>query len=138
MARSRFDTTRRLVYVRAGLTGPLGRADLLLAIDTGSALTLIRTDRLRAAGYDPAAAVERRKVRSATGEQHVPVLTVGLDCLGHSRTLLAGANEFSERFRGDGVLGLDFFAAGRLTIDTAAGWIAFRPRSARRWWRPWG
>ncbi|HZY90066.1 MAG TPA: aspartyl protease family protein [Gemmataceae bacterium] len=120
-----FDPTQGLIVVSAVVEGPAGRVLTHLALDTGATDTAIGAARLQAAGYDPAAAPQQVQVITASGVEHVPLLTVArLTALGKDRnafpvlglTLPAATSV-------EGVLGLDFLRGRALNIDFRTGQI---------------
>lgn len=120
----RFDTKSRLILVRAIVFGPLGRANLRLAVDTGASRTTIDPIRLEAVGL-AASSSETHKFTTASGIELAPLVTVprlksieteqiGLQVL---------AYRLPPRATFDGLLGLDFFRDKRLQIDFRRGTI---------------
>ena len=119
----RFDRDAGLIVVRAELHGPSGSALMHLALDTGATGTVVNAGALVAVGYDPSLAPERVQVTTGSGVEYAPLVTVtcllalgrarrSFPVLGHTLPASAGV---------DGLLGLDFLAGRRLTIDFRDG-----------------
>lgn len=123
-----FNAREGLVIVRARIWGPTGDALLRLALDTGASSTSVRTGVLVSIGYDPAAALERVQVTTASGVEFVSRLSVHkLEALGQSRTHFAVlCHTLPPSASVDGVLGLNFLREHRLVIDFRTGLIDLR------------
>jgi len=118
-----FQPETGLIIVDTRVWGTVGDFSLRLALDTGAAVTTIGSHVLTSLGYDPASAVERVQVTTASGVEIVPRVRVRkLHALGKMRrdfpvlclTLPPSA-------RVDGVLGLDFMRGLRLVVDFREG-----------------
>jgi predicted aspartyl protease len=122
-----FNGREGLIIVRVQVTGPAGSAVLQLALDTGATSTLINTGLLVALGYDPASTSERVEVTTGSGIEFAPrVVLEKILALGASRSSFAVLSHTLPPSAGvDGVLGLDFFRNGHLTIDFRQGTLAF-------------
>ena len=105
-----FDPSQGPIVIEASLSGPLGKADLRLILDTGATTSLIRSTILVAVGYDPDTSPDRITVAMGNGVELVPRITLNrFSALGRHRlafpvpahTLLPAAGI-------DGLLGVDF------------------------------
>jgi len=123
-----FDAGQGLVVMPARMWGPFGDAVVHLALDTGATYTLVRAAILVSIGYDPATALERLQVTTASGVEFVPRLRIQrLEALSQSRAhfdLLCLTLPPTTSV--DGVLGLDFVRGQRLVIDFRKGLIDLR------------
>jgi predicted aspartyl protease len=123
----RFDRNAGLIVVSAELYGPSGTALVRFALDTGATGTVVNVGVLVAAGYDPSLAPERIQVTTGSGVEYAPLVTVSrLLALGRDRRsfpMLAHTLPPSAGI--DGLLGLDFLAGGRLTVDFREGLLDF-------------
>jgi hypothetical protein len=113
------------ITVDGSLSGPLGHVDLRLILDTGATISLILSNILITAGYDPDASPDRVAVVMGGGIQLIPRVVLnrfsalgqhrlGLPVLAHTLPPAAGI---------DGLLGLDFLRGMVLTLDFRAGQI---------------
>ncbi len=113
------------ILVIAEMSGPRGRANARLVLNTGASGSLLHPEILRSADYDPAASTDLARITTGTGSATVPRLmfnrlsalgrhAIGLRVLAHALTAGAGV---------DGLLGLDFFRGLAPTIDFRAGRI---------------
>lgn len=123
-----FDPRRRLIVITARIWGPLADTHLQLALDTGATSTLINTDRLVAAGCDPALAPQRVRITTGSGIEYVPHLAIDMiEALGPQRTSFPVlCHTLPPSTSVDGILGLDFLRNHRLSIDFRAGRITLR------------
>ncbi len=125
----RFDGRQGLVIVPTEITGPSGKAQLRLALDTGATSTLIRPVHLAALGYDPALSQERVQMTTGSGVEFVVRLRLmRIRALGHGRdSFPVLSHTLPPSATVDGLLGLDFFREGRLELDFRVGIVAFVP-----------
>lgn len=90
-----------------------------MALDTGSAFTVLHPAVLRAVGYQEINAVRWQRVATASDMMSAPVMVVeGLFALGRQRTdqeIVAHALPRGVQFHG--LLGIDLLGGSRLTID---------------------
>jgi predicted aspartyl protease len=116
-----FDPNHDLILVDAELEGPSGTVGLVLALDTGAAVTVIGEGFLAAVGYPPTG--QPVSLVSASGQVTVNLTTVTrLRALGQEQTQLSVlAHTLPAAAGADGVLGLDFFRGLTLTIDFRQG-----------------
>ena len=133
-----FDPAARSVLVPVVVGGPRLARLFRFAVDTGATQTGIRTEHLRALGYDLTRPVGRKRIRAATGSVVVPLYRVtSLASLGQTRTdFPVAAQDLPLTVEADGLLGLDFFRRLVLTLDFARGLASLGP--PRRWWQLWG
>jgi hypothetical protein len=120
-----FDAQRGLIIVNGALTGPSGVAFLRLAIDTGATSSLINSALLVSVGYDPATAPDRVEITTGSGvDFSVRLVVEKLSCLGKERLAFPVLAHTLPTSAGvDGLIGLDYFRGGRLTIDFIVGQI---------------
>lgn len=108
-----------LIVVGVELHGPTGIAIVRLALDTGATRTLINASVLTAAGYELELVNDRVEMTTGSGLEYVPriavrrIATLGITrenhlVVGHTLPASAGI---------DGLLGVDFFAETKLTIN---------------------
>jgi len=123
-----FDASKGPVIVEASCSGPVGRFDLKLILDTGATNSLIRDAALAAVGYDPDASPARTIVTTGSGLVSVPIIllnrfsALGVHRLGFPvlcHTLPVGAGV-------DGLLGLDFLRGTEVPLDFRLGRIELR------------
>jgi len=124
-----FNPVADLIVVESRLWGPGGRVRLSLAIDTGSATTVVAPHIVDDLGYNPRHGVAVTTVRSAVGEEHGYILTVSrLAALGfmisrfpvHVFDLAAGHGI-------DGLIGLSFLRNFDYAVRSIVGTITVRP-----------
>ncbi|MXX10613.1 MAG: hypothetical protein F4Z68_04265 [Nitrospira sp. SB0667_bin_9] len=120
-----FDPQQGLIFVSAELWGPNGSAVLRLALDTGATFTVVNIGMLVALGYDPALITDRIQVTTGSGVEFVPRVTLDrIMALGQKRTEFPVLGHTLPPSTGvDGLLGIDFFRGGNLTIDFHAGQV---------------
>jgi hypothetical protein len=113
------------VLVEAEVSGPAGRINVTLVLDTGATETLLSLSVLRLIGYDPDAAVDFARVATGSAVTMVPRITVNrLSALGkHAIGLQVLAHDLPPEAAVDGLLGLDFFRGHVLSIDFVADQI---------------
>lgn len=121
----RFPTSIPLVMREVRITGPNGTISVDLILDTGAVLTALSWSDLRAIGYDPAVAAERREIITANGVVEVPKLRVAHIAVG---PLVASAvdvicHDIPELTRARGLLGLSFLERFRTVIDYRGGYV---------------
>ena len=121
----RFDPHDRLVVVGAKIWGPLGSANIQLAVDTGATATIIRASRLELVGYDPTSATSHTRVAMGAGVERVPTIVLErIEALEQERTEMnVLCHTLPPGVIVDGLLGLGFFRGLSLQIDFRAGWI---------------
>ncbi len=121
-----FDARQGPIHVEAEISGPTGRSNLRLLLDTGATTSLIATAMLVAVGYDPDASTSRVAVTMGSGVEFVPrIVLTRLTTLGQHRI---GFSVLSHPLPGeagvDGLLGLDFLRGHVVTLDFRGGLIA--------------
>ena len=120
-----FDATQGPIHIEVEISGPTGRSNLRLLLDTGATTSLIDPTMLVAVGYAPDPTTDRVQVTMGNGVESVPrvVLTrltalgqhrFGFPVLSHPLPPDAGA---------DGLLGLDFLRGQVLTLDFQVGLV---------------
>jgi len=120
-----FNPSQGPIIVEASLSGPMGRADLRLILDTGATTSLIRSTILVAVGYDPDTSPDRITVAMGNGVELVPRITLNrFSALGRHRLAFPVlAHSLPPAAGIDGLLGLDFLRRSVLTLDLLAGRI---------------
>lgn len=121
-----FDPRQGPILIEAEVSGPTGRSNLQLLLDTGATMTVIDPTLLVAVGYDPAASPDRVQVAMGGGVASVPRLVLNrLTVLGHHRIGIAVLSHALPPEAGvDGLLELDFLRGRILNLDFQAGLIA--------------
>jgi len=120
-----FDATRGPIHVEAEVSGPTGRTNLRLLLDTGATTSLIDPTLLDAVGYTPDASTDRVPVTMGNGVQSMPrVVLTRLTALGQHRFGFGVLSHPLPPGAGvDGLLGLDFLRGQVLTLDFRAGLV---------------
>jgi hypothetical protein len=115
------------MIVEAGLSGPLGQADLRGILDTGATTSLIRSTLLVAVGYAPDAAVDRLLVTMGNSIESFPRVVLNrFSALGQHRIGMPVLSHTLPPTTGiDGLLALDFLRGTVLTLDFQRGQITF-------------
>lgn len=118
-----FSLRQGLVYVPVVVFGPRGRAALRFVLDTGTARTMVAESAALLLGFTPEASLRQTRVASVLGaETGCLVRTRRVHALGWDRNEFEVAcHRFAPVAQVDGLLGLDFFAGLKLTIDFVAG-----------------
>ena len=125
----RFTFHEGLLYVPVLVFGPRGRAALRFVLDTGTARTMIAEGAARLLGFTPEGAIRKTRVASVLGaETGFLVRARRLHSLGWDRDAFEIAcHRFAPEAQVDGLLGVDFFADLKLTVNFAAGTIELVP-----------
>ena len=120
-----FNAKAGLILVGAEVSGPTGKADATLVLDTGATSTSLNRNLLCSVGYDPDAATESVRMTTGTTVELVPRLTVTRVSVHgrHAVGLRVLAHDLPAEAAVDGLLGLDFFRDLSLTTDFRAGQI---------------
>ena len=123
-----FDAQHGLIIVAARIWGPTGDAGATLALDTGATTSVVDTKLLALIGYDPAAIPQRVRMTTGSGIEFAPKFPVErIQALGQGRSQFPIlAHTLPPNVSVDGLLGLDFLRALRLTIDFRKGQITLR------------
>ena len=125
---TRFDPNSDLIIVKARIWGPGGRTPASLAVDTGSAHTVIAAGLVDDLGYSPRQGEQISTVRTAVGKEQGYLLRIS-----RFWALGFGISDFRvhvfdlpDGFGIDGLVGLSFlrrfnvelrFAEGRMLVD---------------------
>jgi hypothetical protein len=120
---------RAMVVVSAQILGPLGEGNADLLVDTGAAYSMLSLIVLRAVGYEPDMATDRRTAVTASRPEIIPVLQVQrFRALGKERlNFPVLCHNLPAGLQVDGLLGLDFIRRHRLNLDFISGFISLRP-----------
>ena len=109
-ARATFDSQRDLIYLTAKVYGPFGWANANLALDTGAAFCILRSDLLFAIGYHVDVMLPSAVIITASREEPVKILMVekiqAIDQLVENLQVIC--HDLPESSGVDGVLGLNF------------------------------
>jgi aspartyl protease family protein len=121
----RFPPNASSIRLPVLVRGPNKDSYLFMFLDTGASRTMLTWEAAVNCGYDPAAG-GRFQVVTASGFEMCSEITlsefVALGrCLHDFPTI---CHPLPTALRGDGLLGLDFFRATRLTIDFRVGEVA--------------
>jgi predicted aspartyl protease len=113
------------IVVAVEISGPKGKVDALLLLDTGATTSTINRKVLQVAGYDPSSITEFVEITAGTGTASVPRLMLNrLSALGkHAIGIRVLAHDLPAGVAVDGLLGLDFFRDLLLTLDFRQGLI---------------
>jgi predicted aspartyl protease len=121
-----FNPSRGPVLVEAEFSGPLGRNNARLVLDTGATTSMINILPLVASGYDPDQSARKVDIETGNGIITAPLIILNrLTALGQHRigfSVAAGA--LPSGIGIDGLLGLDFLRGHVLTLDFQCGQIA--------------
>lgn len=113
----------KLILVLGRICGPDGDVAVRLALDTGATYSVIDSEILALAGYDPVACGDRVRISTASGIEFCPrVVLSKFECL--DRQVLdfpVLGHALPEGTAVDGLLGLDFLHGTRLTLDFKSG-----------------
>lgn len=125
-----FDPDAELVWVGGRLVGR-GRksCSLVLALDTGTANTLIDPRVAKAVGLDKSLAIGYGRVRGVAGPavRGPRIVAPAIEVLGRTLTdFVITCLPLSDDETVDGVLGLDFVRKTRLTLDFEVGLITLQ------------
>jgi predicted aspartyl protease len=120
---TRFDPKSDLIIVKARVWGPTGKTPASLAVDTGSAHTVIAASLIDDLGYSPRQGEEITTVRTAVGKEHGYVMRVS-----RFWTLGFAVSDFPvhvfdlpDGFGIDGLVGLSFLRQFKVEIRLAEG-----------------
>ena len=120
-----FDAKLPFVKVTGILIGPQSLRPVIFALDTGATVSSLSEAALQSVGYDLNENLRQFRVLTGAGEIFAPEIVVqdliALDRMRSNFALLAQTLPFDAPF--DGLLGLDFLAQMRLTLDFARGEI---------------
>ena len=120
---TRFDPASDLIIVRARVWGPGGKTPVSLALDTGSAHTVITAGLLDDLGYSPRQGEGITTVRTAVGQEHGYVMRVSrFWALGFAVTdFPVHVFDLPDGFGIDGLIGLTFLRQLHIEIRLAEG-----------------
>jgi predicted aspartyl protease len=125
MASTSFDPSGDLIVVAATVSGPLGIAQVRLAVDTGSAATVLVPDVLDELGYSPRDGRGFTTVTTAVGQEQGYLLRVhAIEALGFTEyELPVHVFDLASRIGIDGLIGLNFLERFNYEIRSAEGRI---------------
>jgi len=117
---------RKLILIPTRVFGPTGEQLILrFILDTGATSSMLSWSKATKLGYSPMSSSERAEVSTASGVEYAPVIHVlRLEALGQQFKdfpILCHSLPFT--VDADGILGLDFLAGHRLTIDFRIGLV---------------
>lgn len=127
-----FDPEGDLIVVNATVRGPRGSFPARLALDTGSAATVLVPDLVDEIGYTARDGTVRTSVTTAIGEEHGYLLKVAqLEALGFTVTAFpVHVFDLANRHGIEGLVGLNFlrrfnceirFEEGRILVEQIEG-----------------
>ncbi len=127
---TRFDPASDLIIVKARIWGPRGMTPVSLALDTGSAHTVIAAGLIDDLGYNPRQGEQIATVRTAVGKEQGYLLRISrFWALGFAVSdFRVHVFDLPDGFGIDGLIGLSFLrqfnvelrlAEGRLLVDRA-------------------
>jgi hypothetical protein len=131
---TRFDPSRDLI-VKALLWGPSGiQADFKVAVDTGSAVTVLSPTILDRLGYSPRDGETAAIMRSAVAEEPGYLIRIKrFRTLGYEFTdFRVHAHDLPEGFEIEGLLGLNFLRAFNYEVRSGEGRIRVERLAGRR------
>jgi predicted aspartyl protease len=120
---TRFDPASDLIIVKAHIWGPGGKTPASLALDTGSAHTVIAAGLVDDLGYSPRQGEEITTVRTAVGKEHGYVMRVSrFWALGFTvSSFPVHVFDLPDGFGIDGLVGLSFLRQFNIEIRLAEG-----------------
>ena len=129
-----FDPEADLIVVNATIWGPRGSIPARMAIDTGSAATVLIPDVVDELGYSARDGMTRTSVTTAIGKEHGYLLKVSqLDALGFTRTAFPiHVFELANRYWIEGLIGLNLLQGFNYEIRSEEGRIFVEEIASRR------
>lgn len=125
-----FDVHGRLIFVAAAVTGPTGRANLELVLDTGAAMTTLVPSVVEAIGYTATDSIRRTVTRTAAANEYGYLIELDeISTLGVTVPSLY-VNVAELGYGVDGVLGMNFLIDFNLEIRPRERRIAIEPATA--------
>lgn len=120
-----FDPDAELIVVNATIRGPRGSTVARMAIDTGSAATVIVPDVLDEIGYSARDGSARTSVTTAVGQEHGFLLKVEeFEALGFTLSAFrVNVFELANSYGIEGLIGLNFLERFNYEIRSAEGRI---------------
>ena len=120
-----FEPLKDLIVVEAKVWGPRGYADLRLALDTGSAHSVIMPEIMDVLGFNPRDGAVITGVYSAIGKEQGYLIKVPqFSTLGFTLTdFPIHVFDLADRYGIDGVVGLSFLHRYNYTVRSAEGRI---------------
>jgi hypothetical protein len=120
-----FTPFRDLIIVEAMIWGPQGQHELDLALDTGSAHTVILPDIMDDLGFNPRDGAVITGVYSAVGKEQGYLIKVPrFEALGFTRTdFPIHVFDLADRYGIDGLIGLSFLHHYNYAVRSAEGQI---------------
>jgi predicted aspartyl protease len=124
----KFEVSDNIIRIGAEIHGPRAIIIASLALDTGASTTMLNTEILRMAGYDPARGSETLLITGST----IPtarLLTIDrLDAAGQSvKNLEIVCHDLPDESELDGLLGLNFLCHFDLEINYSNATIVLKP-----------
>lgn len=120
---TRFDPASDLIIVKARIWGPAGKTPASLAVDTGSAHTVIAAGLIDDLGYSPRHGEQIATVRTAVGKEQGYLLRVSrFWALGFAvPDFRVHVFDLPDGFGIDGLIGLSFLRAFNVELRLAEG-----------------
>lgn len=126
---TRFDPSAELIIVKARIWGPRGESPASLAVDTGSAHTVIAASLIDDLGYSPRQGDGITTVRTAVGKEHGYVIRVSrFWTLGFAvADFPVHVFDLPDGFGIDGLVGLSFLRRFTVEIRLQEGRLLVEP-----------
>jgi len=114
------------ILVETEVSGPAGRVNVKLVLDTGATTSLINLSTLLHLGFDPDQSPRRVRMTTGSTVETVPlVVLTRLGALGQNHFgFPVIAHPLPASSAVDGLLGLDFLRGQALTIDFRTGYLS--------------
>jgi hypothetical protein len=124
-----FDPNERVIWVEVRTFGPLGDRRLKFILDTGTPVTILRTDVADDLGYGASMGTGRSRLLGPGGAQEGYRLRVDrLEALGLVvEPCELFCHDFDEELGVDGLIGMDLLAGRIVTLDGTQGVITVAP-----------
>ena len=123
MTQCRFDPREGVIRLRVQVVGPTGSCDFTFALDTGASTSLLSWQGALYLGYTPEMTTKRRAIVTGSSVEYCPELRVHrIVALGRARSdFPILCHTLPPQARLQGLLGLDFLAGSRLSVDFRKG-----------------
>lgn len=114
----RLDPNAPVIIVKVIVAGPVGEAEVEMALDTGSTYVMIPWDISQKLGYDPAVSRERVKLVTASTTEIAPLITLEhMEVFGiRILNVKAACHDLPPTSRVQGLLGLSFLKNCNLSL----------------------
>ncbi len=124
----KFEVSDNIIRIGAEIHGPRAIIIASLALDTGASTTMLNTEILRMAGYDPARGSETLLITGSTIPTARLLMIDRLDAAGQSvKNLEVVCHDLPDESELDGLLGLNFLCHFDLEINYSNATIVLKP-----------